>query len=55
VKGKAVRHEIVNKTGSSHIYTAEKRAPCLAPTNKDLIPKRVTLVAALVPAIKVIL
>jgi hypothetical protein len=49
MKGKAIRHKIVNKTGASHVDTAKERAPSLTSTNEDLIPKRVTFVAALVP------
>jgi hypothetical protein len=49
MKSKAIRHEIVNKAGASHVYAAKKRAPRLAPTNKNLVPKRIAFVAALVP------
>ena len=49
MKGKTIRHEVIDKTCASHIHTTKKRTPRLTPANKDLVPERVTLVAPLVP------
>ena len=51
MKSESIRHEVVGETGPPHVYTAEKRAARLTPSNKDLVPKRIALVAALVPDI----
>jgi hypothetical protein len=49
MESKAVGHEIVNEAGAAHVYTAEKGPPCFTPSNKNLVPKRIAFVTALVP------